>query len=388
MDHPTQWPNRGLVLASAESSVPKVRVQRDWLLLCVELAHSAGDVFIDATEYGDVLALSGASYMIGVEIPDEMGTQSLEQCGQSMTFPFFMRYDNSSIAHDEGIPTPSPLSELTLEGYNWDQIWAYRRSIVFLHFATALNFQSTGQSWGGGLFNGDVSNQNWGGGNDFKSGYLFLTRDAASASSSDWKGGLNLTVLKAAEDQAFAWYHFFKNVSSAPSHISLARDDIVGTKTGLSKVPYIRDTRRSVGADGFRLFYANFSADGHPSKIGDFFHDVIAIGDYPADVHGILNCSFPVDISRISTVPYFLPFRALTNADVTNLLVCGKTMAQSFHANSATRLHPVEWSSGAAAGVVSSFMSGHGVLSSVEVFEHIREVQQRVRKFNPLDWKL
>lgn len=47
-------------------------------------------------------------------------------------------------------------------------------------------------------------------------------------------------------------------------------------------------------------------------------------------------------------------FRSLTNAKYDNLLVAGKTIAQSFLVNAATRLHPVEWSSGTGAGKADS----------------------------------
>lgn len=46
----------------------------------------------------------------------------------------------------------------------------------------------------------------------------------------------------------------------------------------------------------------------------------------------------------------------MTNADAPNLLVAGKTMATTFLANEATRLHPSEWSSGVAAGAAASIM--------------------------------
>lgn len=59
--------------------------------------------------------------------------------------------------------------------------------------------------------------------------------------------------------------------------------------------------------------------------------------------------------------PFFVPFSALAVGEVGNLLVCGKTMAQSFVANAATRLHPVEWSTGAAAGVAAALMASGSV---------------------------
>jgi hypothetical protein len=58
-------------------------------------------------------------------------------------------------------------------------------------------------------------------------------------------------------------------------------------------------------------------------------------------------------------LPFYIPLRALTNIQIPNLMVAGKTIAQSFLVNSATRLHPVEWSVGTAAGVVASFIRIH-----------------------------
>ena len=46
--------------------------------------------------------------------------------------------------------------------------------------------------------------------------------------------------------------------------------------------------------------------------------------------------------------PFYIPLRALLVGGAPNLLVAGKTMSQSFHASASTRLHPSEWTSGAA----------------------------------------
>jgi len=69
------------------------------------------------------------------------------------------------------------------------------------------------------------------------------------------------------------------------------------------------------------------------------------------------------------------------------LLTAGKTMAQSFLANSATRLHPIEWSTGTAAGVAAAHMAATG-RSSRQALEAIEEVQALVRQKTPIDWTL
>jgi hypothetical protein len=67
--------------------------------------------------------------------------------------------------------------------------------------------------------------------------------------------------------------------------------------------------------------------------------------------------------------PSYLPFRALTNHQVDNLLVAGLTMAQSFMANSALRMHPIEWISGQAAGVAAALMVQKKLATTAELYQ-------------------
>ena len=53
----------------------------------------------------------------------------------------------------------------------------------------------------------------------------------------------------------------------------------------------------------------------------------------------------------------------MTHSDAPNLVLAGKTMAQSFYANAITRLHPSEWSSGAAAALAAE-VSAAAVLAA------------------------
>lgn len=114
-----------------------------------------------------------------------------------------------------------------------------------------------------------------------------------------------------------------------------------GTSHGLAKLPYLRDTRRSArGLGGFRMLQSQLA-------IAERFDDTIAIGYYNVDTH-LGHCANPLPPYMQNTTirPYYIPFRALTVESVGNLLVAGKTMSQSLHANSATRLHPEEWATG------------------------------------------
>jgi hypothetical protein len=89
-------------------------------------------------------------------------------------------------------------------------------------------------------------------------------------------------------------------------------------------------------------------------------------------------------------LPYYIPLRAMTNRDIDNLVVIGKTMAQSFLVNSAVRLHPVEFSIGQAAGVVGSYAVQNKLQTVAEMAneEHIKRVQSIVKEFTPTSWTI
>jgi hypothetical protein len=339
-----------------------------------------GTVFIDATEWGEILALSRAPYLQGVEDADGALTGN-DACGQATVFCFVQELRDEPIA--ERI-TSQNVSNLGFGQYRdrpdaWEKIWTYRRI--------------RGQ---GKPAAGDLCLQNWGyslahqeGGNDYPFGYLFKSRDATATEREDWCGGVNLNVMAEAERRALAWHEWFK-AHTPPSigsgNVALARN-ILGTGHGLAKMPYIRDTRRSIGLNGFVLRFADLTGP-LTARTGKAFEDRVALGAYPVDVHGLTSCQLP-EYARNpgETLPFFIPFRALTNDRFENLLVAGKTMAQSFLANSATRLHPIEWSTGTAAGVAAAYMAETGK-TSLEAYRSVHEIQRILRCQTPLEWTI
>lgn len=62
------------------------------------------------------------------------------------------------------------------------------------------------------------------------------------------------------------------------SHLVLNRN-YSGTVNGLSKFPYVRDTRRAVGLSGFRLLTHMMRANGSTSY-GERFPDRVGVGGY------------------------------------------------------------------------------------------------------------
>jgi hypothetical protein len=343
--------------------------------------HTDRDVvFVDATEWGEVLALADAPHLQGIEASDG-GPQGDDSCGQATVHCFVQRYANKPT--DEQL-ADVPMDRLGFGPYRqhadaWTRIWTYRRI-----------------RGDGDPAPGDLCLQNWGysgelqeGGNDYPFGYLFKSKDAAAAERDDWQGGIDLQVLAAAERRALAWHRWFKDNSprGIDSRQIVLDSRTLGTGHGLAMLPYIRDTRRSIGLGGYVLPLSDLT--GPPAQqTGTKFDDRIAIGAYPADIHGLVNCELPAYLHRShDTLPFYIPFRALTNSQCENLLVAGKTMAQSFLANSATRLHPIEWSTGTAAGVSAAFMARTGKTSQ-QAYESIGELQTLIRPWTPIDWTI
>lgn len=165
----------------------------------------------------------------------------------------------------------------------------------------------------------------------------------------------------------------------------------------------IRDTKRiRSGLDGFRLFYRdlNFSNVEDGGQTARLFYDTVGIGDYfYADVHmlqggDVCGHGYPnyVTTEEHPVKPYYIPFRAMTAEGVNNLLVPGKSMAQSFLANAATRLHPTEWSSGVAAGAAAHLITSHigdwrnGTIDMLANIEVLQNLLQEPTINSPITW--
>lgn len=335
-------------------------------------------VFIDATEWGEVLVLADAPYLQGVESTDG-GLEGDDRCGQATVYCFVEEFFENPVDEPKADIPLDRMGFATYEGRPdaWQKVWTYRRI--------------RGK---GAPAPGDLCLQNWGysdkvgnGGNDYPFGYLFPSKAEAAASKDDWQGGVDVDVLAGAEERAFAWHEWFKQNAPAginPKQIVL-NSSVLGTGHGLAKLPYIRDTRRSIGLDGYVLPMADMVGD-IANRTGTKFDDRIALGAYPADIHPIVGREFPKYVYAYhDTLPFYIPFRSLTNQKIENMLVAGKTMAQSFLANSATRLHPTEWSTGTAAGIAAAYMAKTGKTSR-QAMESINEIQELVKQKTPIDW--
>ena len=56
--------------------------------------------------------------------------------------------------------------------------------------------------------------------------------------------------------------------------------------------------------------------------------------------------------------------------------------------NSASRLHPVEWSSGTASGVVAGYMANNNLVSTADALQKVADIQEIVHNFTPIVWTI
>lgn len=329
-----------------------------------------GKVFMEGSAFGDLLVLSDSNWIQGIEYFNET-------CGQSFTYGFAEKLFENDINEPDESPYPLPDGAkefYSLEKFTWESVFRYRRLLGKI---------------GNNVSFGDITLQNWGKGNDNVFSYLFLSRNQTLQQVRDWNGGVSYQALDFGERLAFGWHFAYKKMNSTYQRKLGLVKDIMGTCHGLSQMPYLRDTRRSIGIDNFMIKIQDIS--GRIANVtGRAFEDRVAIGLYNVDIHPVRTCKYPEYVYRYYPIlPFFIPFRALTNSKVKNLLVGGRSMAQDFLTNSATRLHPIEWSSGISVGISASFMIKHEILDTKIIYEkNMRDLQKEISKFTPICWNI
>jgi len=333
-------------------------------------------IFMDATEWGELLVLSGAPYLQGIDERFDGDTSGIgdTQCGQGITVDFIEIINPENTTEP---PNPYHVDHpdyYSLSGFSWDQVWTYRRV-----FST---------DWG--VETNDQCLQNWDKGNDYPFATIFLNKNESLASilAGNWTGGINIETLDGAERLAYGYHYWFKKQNETLEGKLTMDKTALGTCHGLTKLPYMRESRRSIGVDNFLMKIVDISGNA-TQMVGNIFEDRIAIGAYDVDIHAMDNCTYPAYMYEYYPIlPFYIPMRALTNKNIGNLLVAGKTIAQSFLVNAATRLHPVEWSSGTGAGVVAAFMVNNGIETTSEALKYVSQIQERVKLYTPIQWTI
>lgn len=123
------------------------------------------------------------------------------------------------------------------------------------------------------------------------------------------------------------------------------------TKDGFPMIPYHRESRRVVGKSLFALQHIMTPYDT-PEK---YYRAGVIVGDYPIDHHHYKYGNAPeIDFVKIRVPSYNVPLGVLLPKDYDGLIVAEKSIGATNIVNGATRLQPVVLGIGQASGVLAA----------------------------------
>ena len=339
-----------------------------------------GKYFIDASEEGDLLALSGTEYVIGAESQQETGEphapdiadpeniQALTHCfaidhleGEDHTIerpamyefwkdyipPLKPEWPGPILSLDYADPRtliPKTLSFIPpgktspaprTESLN---LWLYRRMIDRSNFVS-------------GTYHSDITLINWPQ-NDYMKGNI-----------TDVPGEIRKQNINEAKQLSLSLLYWLQTEAPRPDGKEgwkglRLRKDIVGTEDGLAKFPYIRESRRILAE--YTIVEQDLTLEERQKVAGKSgkqilakpFDDTVGIGYYHLDLHPSTGGDNYIDMA---SVPFQIPLGALIPRRMENLVPGCKNIGTTHISNGCYRLHPVEWSIGEAAGSLCAF---------------------------------
>jgi hypothetical protein len=331
--------------------------------------------FVDATETGDLLPLAKAEYITGAEAQrDTKEPHAPELAGpknhQAFTVCFAMDYEpdrDNTIAKPrtynqwrDYVPKMAPAwpgnllswemsdpktlkpravgfdpTGAAVKGLN---LWTYRRIVAKDNFTDGtgdvclVNWPQN-DYWLGNLYEGDVDRfEHYGPGLELSRCLLYWMQTEAPHPGNRKQGWKGLRL----------------------------RGDVTGTEERheLAMAPYIRESRRIKAL--FTVTENHVGVDARARLLGkkpgaftaEVFADSVGTGSYRIDLHPSSGGDNYIDVSSL---PFQIPLGALIPQRVENLLPACKNIGTTHITNGCYRLHPVEWSIGAAVGELVAF---------------------------------
>ena len=337
--------------------------------------------FLDATEDGVLLSLTGTEYVTGAESQAQTGelhapAEPQPANMQAVTRCFALDYragENHVIEKPadyafwrDHVPDLDPAwpgkllsftysNPITLEprtlafdprpGADTEvfNLWTYRRLVDPATFQT-------------GAYPSGISLINWPQ-NDYMSGNLFDVGQDEAVRHRDGAMQVSYALLYWLQTEA-------PRADGAAGWPGLRlRGDVMGTTHGLAKRPYIRESRRIKAV--FTVLEQHVGLEARMQATGRSreevratpFPDAVGLGSYRIDLHPSTGGDNYIDIPSL---PFEIPLAALLPERVENLLPACKNLGVTHITNGCYRLHPVEWNVGEAAGALVAFCTDKG----------------------------
>lgn len=356
--------------------------------------------FVDATEMGDLLPLTGTEFVTGTESKSQTNELHAPEKGdpnnnQAFTVCFAMDY----------VPGANNLIEKPKEYDFWrnyipkmDPAWSGKLLDLTYSFPKTLvpktlGFHPEGVATGSvlnlwnyrkiinrynfseGTYPGDITIVNWPQ-NDYLLGNLI------GASEKDFNKHFNR-----AKQLSLSLFYWLQTEAPRPDGGKgwpglRLRGDVMGTEDGMAKYPYIRESRRIKAV--FTILEEHVGVNnrakitGKDKNTAADFYDSVGVGYYHIDLHPSNGGNNYIDFESL---PFQIPLGALLPQRVENLLPANKNIGTTHITNGCYRLHPVEWSIGESVGHLVTFAMNKKVIPRAvrEKKELLQEFQQLIR---------
>lgn len=327
-------------------------------------------VLVEATEYGDVLPLTGARYRVGTTTSDDLDLSSLVQYH---TWVGVIREYPRGVPESLKITSPPPGYDPKTYGHTlWgSHAWgsasasvtgprSYRNLLAWRGMADSdspatgilTQIRHTQCGLNGGIQDYPVTAASI----EDRDVRLKGERDGMYRTLGQiyhlQQLGLPWSV---AADEGYDTPHNRRTMK----RLGL-REDLQAIAVHLPQWPYVREARRGRG------LYTLRAADLTRFEQAKLFPTAVAMGDYFMDLdHGPTAHAVEADLTSDEIPrgggPFQVPFEVFVPETVDGLVLAEKNVSQSRHVNGATRLQPITMLTGQAAGVIAAMAVREGV---------------------------
>ncbi len=290
-------------------------------------------ITIDATEFGDILAMAGCPYSLGRESRSESGEpwapERPDTIIQDLTWVAILKNLNPNAEYY--YPQPPEYDESLYRGTCRECYPSEGEKPV--DSMTMLDY-------------GKLPNSkymiNWPcHGNDYYANLIELSR------------GERQKHFQKAKFVTLGWLHFIqKNLGWR--HLELAGDEFP-TSDKLALIPYIRESRRVHGVSRVTLMDI---LDPYRETASPLYPDAIAVGDYPVDHHH-QRIELPEPEEYPGIPSFSAPYGAMIPKYLDGLICAEKNISVTHIVNGSSRLQPVVLQIGQAAGSAAALSIRH-----------------------------
>lgn len=315
-------------------------------------------ILIDATEYGDVIPLTGAPYRVG-----DTKSESLDLKGavQDYTFTGVVREYADSIPAHLKMSTPPPDYEKYRRTYLNKHLygdWGLNKGARMYRVALAWRgMADSGSPLHGRLTGLRHTLAGLNGGNDYA--VSVATIEDQQQRMDDERVGVykTLSIIYYLQNELGTNWSFAEEQGYNTIYNKLMMkkrgisDDMLPYAVYLPQMPYVRESRRIIG---MKTIVADDLQRGDSMR---HFPTSVAVGDYFMDLHHTGEfIEFDLDRPDYThkSGPFQLPFEAFIPATTDGFLVAEKNFSQSRIVSGATRLQPITMLTGQAVGTIAA----------------------------------